>query len=287
MKIITKIFRRFDLWQQRHRFPAFTYAVIKKYSEDNAGREAALLTYYGFLALFPLLMILTTVTQAIVGNHPDIQNAIITNLTDYFPVMGNRLAEQVTALHRNNLALVVGILFALYGARGAADILRHTVRKLWGVPKDQTENFLKAFIKSLVIIIVGGIALLGGSILSGIAAGAGQGWEFRAVSLAINFVVLYWLFDFILNLSLPRHVKAGEIRLGALTAATGLTVLQILGGYIISRELRSLDALYSYFALSLGLLFWIYLQAQVLCYATTISVVSARKLWPRSFYKNS
>ena len=56
----------------------------------------------------------------------------------------------------------------------------------------------------------------------------------------------------------------------------------MLGGYLLKRELKNLDALYSYFALALGLLFWIYIQVQVLFYSLEIAAVRSQNLWPRS-----
>ena len=52
--------RRVDAFQQRHRPTAFAFAVVKKFGDDRGGSLAALLTYYGFLALFPLLLLLVT-----------------------------------------------------------------------------------------------------------------------------------------------------------------------------------------------------------------------------------
>ena len=114
-------------------------------------------------------------------------------------------------------------------------------------------------------------------------AAAGHGWAFRGLSVAINLILLFWLFNFLISISLPRHVTLKETRLGAACAAIGLLALQALGGYLLTRELKSLDALYSTFAIPLGLLFWIYLQAQIIFYANEIAVVSSKKLWPRSF----
>jgi uncharacterized BrkB/YihY/UPF0761 family membrane protein len=59
-------------------------------------------------------------------------------------------------------------------------------------------------------------------------------------------------------------------------------VLQFLGGYLLAHELRNLDTLYSYFAVALGLLFWLYLQAQILYYSMEVAYVKANGLWPRS-----
>jgi uncharacterized BrkB/YihY/UPF0761 family membrane protein len=104
----------------------------------------------------------------------------------------------------------------------------------------------------------------------------------RVLTILINLLVWCGLFILLITLSLPRHVSFRETRAAAITAAVGLVIVQTLGGYLLSRELKNLDALYSYFALALGLLFWIYLQIQVLFYALEIAAVKSQKLWPRS-----
>ncbi len=270
------------MFQQRYRPLAFTVAVIKKYNEDEAGYKAALLTYYGFLSLFPLLLVLTTVTDNLVGSNSELGRTIIHGITNYFPLLGNQLSSHVQGLHKNGLALLVGILFTLYGTRGVAGAFRHGVQSIWLVPKSQPDNFPSSILRSFSLIIVGGFGFILASVLSGIAAGAGHGSLFRGASVVVNVFILYWLFRFLLKFSLPRHVTARETHSAAVTAAIGLVLLQTLGTYLLARELKSLDALYSYFALSLGLLFWIYLQAQILYYAVEIAVVSSKRLYPRS-----
>jgi len=282
MKAVQKIVNRLDAWQQSHRLSAFLYAVIKKYGEDEAGYQAALLAYYGFLSLFPLLLVLTTVAGLIGNHHPGFQADIIKSMTNYFPVLGNQLSNHVHSLHKSGLALVIGITLTLYGARGVADVFRHGVNHIWQVPKEQRDGFPKALIKSLELIIVGGLGLLLASILAGFAAGVGHGFAFRLLSILVNIFILIWLFSFMLNASLPSHVSIKKILPGAASAAIGLVILQALGSYLLVRELKNLDALYSNFAIALGLLFWIYLQAQVLYYAVEIAAVKAHNVWPRS-----
>jgi YihY family inner membrane protein len=286
MKFVTNTVDRLDSYQQAHRLPGFLYAVVKKYGEDEAGHQAALLTYYGFLALFPLLLVLTTLTNLLASSHPDIQDTIIKGTTNYFPVLGSQLSDHVHTIHKTGLALAIGLLFTLYGARGVADVFRNGVNDIWQVPRRRRDSFPKALLKSLGLILIGGLGFLLASISAGIAAGAGHGLGFRILGVAVNVFILFWLFTFLLNISLPRHVTLKETRLGAITAALGLVVLQAFGGYLLARQLKSLDAVYSYFAIALGLLFWIYLQAQVLYYAVEVATVHNERLWPRSLNKN-
>jgi membrane protein len=277
-----KILRRFDNYQQRHHFLAFSVAVIKKYSDDGAGRHASLLTYYLFSSLFPLLLVLTTLVDRLPGHDTHLQTTIISGITNYFPLLGSQLATHVHSLHRTGLPLVLGLLFIFYGTHGVADAFGRGVRQIWGESNQQMPGFPKSTFKSFGLIIVGGAGFIAASIFAGLAASAGHELIFRALSIIVNLSILFWLFTFLINACLPRHVTLKEIRAGAAAATIGLVVLQLLGGYVINRELKNLDALYSYFAVALGLLFWLYLQVQVVYYAIEITVVNSQKLWPRS-----
>lgn len=287
MNIFQKSINGFDSFQRRYRLPGFIYAVIKKYGEDKVGYQAALLTYYGFLAIFPLLLVVTTVAGILATGHPEVKTTIINSMTSYFPVLGNQLTEHVNTFHRSGIALVVGILFVLYGTRGVVDVFRYGVNHIWHEPEDNDGGFLKNLIKNFSIMFIGGFGLIGASAISGFVAAAGHGVAVRALSAVVNLAILFGLFVFLMNACLPHHVSAKQVRKGAATAMLGLVLMQVLGGYVITRELHSLDALYSYFAISLGLLFWIYLQAQVLYYSVTVAAVDSQKLWPRSLTGNN
>lgn len=282
MKTLVTAIKKINAWQQRHRWSAVTVAVIKKYGEDESGYQAALLTYYGFLSLFPLALVLATITSLAARNHPAWQQDVIHSAATYFPVLGNQLAEHVSTLHKNGLALAVGVLFTLYGARGVADAFRRGVQQIWRVPAELRSAFPRTILSNLVIVVVGGLGFVLASVSTGFAASAGHGPAFRLLSVGVDLFILFWLFSFLLNACLPSHVPIKDVRSGALAAAAGLVILQAAGGYLLKAELRHLDALYSYFAISLGLLFWIYLQAQLLYLAVTLAAVRAQKLWPRS-----
>jgi len=283
MKKVDSLLRRLDAWQQAHHWAAVTYAVIKRYGEAEVGQQAALLTYYSFLSLFPLLLVLGTLAGLLGSSHPTLQHDIVKSTTSYFPVLGNQLSAHVSTLHRNGVALVIGMVLTLYGARGVADAFRRGVQHIWHVPKAERLGFPKTVPNSLLLIGVGGLGFILASIFTGLAASAGHGALFRLLSVAVNVAILFGLFMFLLKICLPRRITFRDIRSGALAATIGLIVLQAVGGYLLKRELKHLDALYSYFALALGLLFWIYLQAQVLYYAVTLAAVKDQSLWPRSF----
>jgi len=282
VKLINKFLGWLNQFQQKHRLTAFILAVIKKYGDDQAGREAALTTYYGFLSLFPLLLVLTTITNILVGHNSHLSKTIIGGLTNYFPLLGSQLSAHVNQLHSNGLALISGILITLYGSRGVANVFRTSLQRIWLLPASQQPGFPWLIIKSIVLVIVAGGGFILASVSAGLASAAGHGIIFRGLSVIVNWIILYWLFIFILKFSLPKKIKLDETMVGAAVAATGLVILQLLGGYILARELKHLDALYSYFAVALGLMSWLYLQSQVLYYSIEIAVVKSKTLWPRS-----
>ena len=54
--LVNRIIAWADRLQREHGVLGFPYAVVKKYGDDEDGRQAALITYYGFLSIFPLLL---------------------------------------------------------------------------------------------------------------------------------------------------------------------------------------------------------------------------------------
>ena len=268
-------------FQKKHDLIAYTVAVIKKYRDDSTGRHAALLTYYGFLSIFPLLLILTTIVDSVIGGDKShIRKVIIKGVTNYFPDLGSQLSSHVHSLHSSGLALILGIIFILYGTRGVANAFSKGVQAIWGITEKQRDKFPKSFYKSVLLVIFGGLGLLVTSVITTLASEAGRGLDFRLLSIALNLLMLFWLFRLLLDLSLPAHIPLRETRIGAVASAIGLTIIQLLGGYILSHELHHLNALYSYFAVTLSILFWLYFQSQVLYLAIEIGLVSSKKLWP-------
>lgn len=280
---IQKILIKIDKIQRRYSPIGFTIAVIKKYGDDQAGYKAALLTYYGYLSLFPLLLVATTVLQIVANSHIGISNKLLNNITGSSSVLGGQLSVHITSLHRSGIALALGLLFLLYGARGVAAAFRSGVNDIWGITRSQQLGFPKSAINNTLIVVIGGLGLIATASITATVAALGHGLLPRVLSYLAGIVLLHLLFSYLLRAVLPNHIKRNDTYSAALSAAIGLMALQIVGGFILSKLLKNLDALYSYFAISLGLLFWIYLQAQVIYYSVVIAAVKTQKLWPRSF----
>jgi uncharacterized BrkB/YihY/UPF0761 family membrane protein len=99
-----------------------------------------------------------------------------------------------------------------------------------------------------------------------------------AVSLVLNFGVFWLAF----RLGTARDVGWRQMWLGAAISAVIWQILQSVGGYFVSHQLAHASPTYGTFAIVIGLLGWLYLQAELTLFAVEINVVRALRLWPRS-----
>jgi membrane protein len=280
---IHRLTTRIDAIQRRHRSVGFILAVVKKYSDDQAGQRAALLTYYGFLSLFPLLLVATSLVDFIAQHNTGLRTRLLADTTSYLPVVGHQLQQSIHSSRKTGLVFLVGLLFTFYGARGVADAARGTLDIAWGTPRTRRASFPTNLFKSVALILGAGLGLL---LTTGLASYAtatlGHSVLFRLVPIAINAILLYLICMYMFLIGPSRRRPRRDVRLGAITLVIGLLILQTIGGYLITHELHHTSDLYGQFALVLVILFWLYLLAQLFTYAIEINVVHTHKLWPRA-----
>src|SRR5580693_7126017 len=111
MNPLEKAVRHLDGLQQRHTVLSFVFGVVKKFGDDSAGTLAALIAYYGFLSLFPLLLVLTTVLGLFFAHDTALQDRIIHSAVGQFPIIGKQLSGKngVSSLRAGSvIGLIVG-----------------------------------------------------------------------------------------------------------------------------------------------------------------------------------
>jgi len=271
---------KFDNFQTEHRYLAFPVAVIKRYNKDNTGRMAILFTYYGFMALFPLLLSLSLLTNWLNGFDPTLAERLIHGATNYFPVVGHQLYQIAHSSHRPISSSLVFVLLALYGARGAANIFSIAINNIWNIPKNKRAKFPKSWLESLEILFVGGGGLTITTVATSWVLGYGHSNWFRLIVSLFGILLLSAVFVTILKISLPQEFHFRRLYQGALTMAVALTLVQFGGGYIITHELKDYQAYSALFATTLGLLAYIYIVTQIIFYSIEITVVAEKKEWP-------
>jgi membrane protein len=270
-----------DRAQRDRPWIAVPVAAVKKFSDDRASNLAALVAYYAFASIFPLLLVAVTVLGIIASKNPTLGKHLLHALHQY-PVIGTELTGTMKhGLDGTGLALVIGILFTLYGARGIARAIPNALNSVWEVPLFRRPRFPKSLLRSLGIICVIGPGQIITIALSTVAGGAahlgGTGGQIAAivVSLILN-IGLFWLG---FRIATAAEVATRDLRLSAILAAIAWQILQLIGGAVVKYTSNSA---YGTFGVVLGLLAWLYLQAQITLYVAELSVVRVKKLWPRA-----
>jgi membrane protein len=271
--------RRFDRFQQSHKPLAVPMAVIKKFGDDGAGSLAALVAYYGFFSLFPLLLVMTTILGFVLSGDLGAQKAVEKSVLGQFPVIGSEL--KVHSLSGSVSALVIGLVIALLGGLGVTSAAQNAFDQVWAVPHKNRANFLTSRLKGLALITALGLLFVISTVITGFTSGiSGPGAKIAAIALGllVNSVLFTAAFRFLTSATVPtRHLW-----MGVAFAAVFWSVLQIFGGIYINHVVRHASPVGEQFALVIGLLVWLHLGAQVTLYAAEINVVVARKLYPRN-----
>jgi membrane protein len=274
---------RADRLQQRHRGAAVAFGTVKKFSDDQAGNLAALIAYYAFASIFPLLLVLVTVLDLVVRNNEKLRQQLLNSALSQYPGVGDQLRSSVHGLTSTGIALLIGLVFTVYGARGIATAMQNAMNSVWGVPQYRRPRFPWSLLRSLGLILVIGPGEIITITLSGAAGGTGHVGAVgaRVAAIAVALVLNVGFFWLGLRLATASEIATRDLRLSAILAAIVWQILQVLGGYFVSHQLAHNSA-YGAFGIVLGLLAWFYLQAQITLYVVEFDVVRTRRLWPRS-----
>ena len=278
---------RLDRYQREHRWIGLPLAVVYKFADDQGAYLTALITYYAFLSLFPLLLLLVTVLGFLLAGDPTLQERLLTSALSQFPVIGTQLGDNVRSLRGSTVALVVSVLTSLYGGLGVAQAAQVAMNRIWGVPRNSRPDPLRARLRSLLVLLLfgGGLLLTTAATAAVTVAGAfagGHGTAVRILSALASAVVNSMLFVLAFRLLTSRDVSVRQLRGGAVGAAVAWQLLQLLGGWYVTHRLQGAGATYGAFGIVLGLMAWLWLGAATVVLAAEVDAVRAGRLWPRS-----
>jgi membrane protein len=279
-----KAIKLLDRFQQRFPWLAFPVAVWKKFGDDQAGNLAALVAYYAFASILPLLLVLVTVMGIVLRDHSALQTRLEKAAVKNYGQLGSQLTN-IGSFHETGPALVIGILLTFYGARGIANAMQNALNSVWEVPKADRPGFPWSYLRSFGLILVVGLGEIGTSVLSSFISGGHilPGFAVTVLATIVSLIFNIGLFWLAFRLGTAKAITWRELRLGAIMGGVVWQILQLIGGFYIGHELAHSRSLYgATFGVVLGLLAWLYLQAEATLYVAEANVVWVRKLWPRS-----
>ena len=193
--------------------------------------------------------------------------------------------DSIGHLNQTGIALVIGLIGTFIGALGVANSLQNALNSVWEIPFDRRPGFPWSWLRSAALIIVVGMGFIATTVLSRLAAGAGHvlpGAGQSVLAIAVSLVLNFGLFWLAFRLGTASEITWRQLWLGAAISAVIWQILQTVGANFVSRQIAHASPLYGTFAVVLGLIAWLYLQAQLTLYAVEINVVRSYRLWPRS-----
>ena len=273
---------KLDRFQQRHTALAIPVAVIKKFGDDKAGTLVAVIAYYGFFALFPLLLLFTTILGFVLQGHPNTEQSVVHSALGQFPIIGSQL--QAHSLSGSGVALAVGIVGTLLSGLGVTSAGENAFNQVYGVPYRERPNFVQSRLHGLATLAVLGVLQVISTAASGTVTGGlgGIGALIGGLilSFALNLVLFFATFRMLTDDSVPTR----QLWPGIITAAILWEILQAVGGVYIGHVVKNASNTYGTFATVIGLLTWMHLGAQAVLYSAELNTVLTLKLWPRSLF---
>lgn len=272
--------RAFDRFQQRHGPLAIPLAVVRKFADDGAGSHSALIAYYGFVAIFPLLLLFTTILGFVLQDNPSAQQAIIDTAVSDLPVIGNQIKAQ--SLSGSGIALVVGAVGTLLSGLGVTVAAQNAFNTVYAIPHKRRPDFLMTRVRGLAVLVALGLLQILSTAVSGLAGGGLGGHWTLVGGLALSLTVNLLLFLAVFRLLTHPSVHWRELFPGIIAATLLWTGLQALGGVYVAHVIRGASEAYGTFATVIGLIAWMYLGARFVVLSAELNTVIARRLWPRS-----
>src|SRR5437764_2536462 len=205
MTVVDRLVDRLDHVQRDRPWLAFPLAVLKKYGDDQAGNLAALMAYYAFLSIFPILLVFVTVIGFLLRDNQALYHRLLSSTLVEFPVIGDSLRFE--GLHGNWWALVIGTVLSLWGARGVASAAMTAFNTVWNVPYHLRPGFGPALLRSLGLVLTLGVTVVITGTLSGVGGAGGFGVVLRIAALLLSTLINVGLFLLAFRLAVARAIR--------------------------------------------------------------------------------
>jgi uncharacterized BrkB/YihY/UPF0761 family membrane protein len=278
--LLRRVMTAVDGWQRRIRWVGVPYAVMKKFGDDNANLLVVALAWYGFTAIFPLLLVVVTVFGFI--GAESIGTGIIRTLHE-FPIVGSSFnPASPDTLHSSTIGLVIGLIGLVYGAQGVTQTAQQAMATVWNIPQYQRTGFLPRLGRSLAGLLTIGATFVINAFVTGYATSGTTSYAIRVPVLAGLLVINIGLYFATFTLLTAKVIGPRGLLPGAIVGAVVFTALITVGAGLVAHQLKNSSATYGAFASIIGLVTFLLLLAKLTMYAAELNPVLARRLYPRA-----
>jgi YihY family inner membrane protein len=279
-----RVLDQLDVVQRRSKPVGVSVATVKKFSEDQSTSLAAMIAFWAFFSVFPLLLVAVTVLGLVLPGSD--KQSVLSRVADMLPVLDPKSFSGLTG---SWWPLLVGSVTALWSGIGVVGGLQTALNSVWEVPYHQRPGRLKQAVRSLWVLATIGVGLVATTLLSSFITSSANG-----VHLGVAGHVAGYLLSAVLDVALvvaafriltERDVTVRDVLPGGILAGVAFFVLQQLSAFIISRHLHSAQSTYKHFATVITILWWFYLQSVVTLLGAQLNVVLKDQLYPRALRK--
>ena len=281
MDAIKRVPGALDRWQRANRVAGPGYAVVTKFGDDGANLLVVSLGWYGFTAIYPLLLVVVTVFGYV--GAASLGHGIVTTLHQ-FPVIGTELnpGSGSSSLHGSAIGLVVGVVGLVYGAQGVTQSAQRAMSQVWNIPRFKLPGFLPRLARSLLGLAVIGGAFVVNAFVGSVAVGYGPTLILRVPLIAVLVILNVGFYLAAFRVLTPVEVATASLRPGAVVGGVGFSLLTTVGAGLVQHQLRHSSSTYGAFGSVIGVVAFLLLLAKLSIYAAELNPVLARHLWPRA-----
>ncbi|MBV8993573.1 MAG: YihY/virulence factor BrkB family protein [Pseudonocardiales bacterium] len=268
---------RLDSFQQQHPALGVPIAVARKFIEDESINLAAVIAFWAFFSVFPLLLIFVTLLGYFLS--PSLQGDVLRSAANFFPLLNT---DSIGHLSGQWWTLVVGILSALWSGSFVVIAIQSAFNSVWAIPHAQRPGVGAQMWRGLVALGAIALGLVISTVISSYVIGTSLGVVGRLAGYLIAVALDVGLFFVAFRLLTDRDVSTRDVLPGALLSGIVFWLLQQLSSMIIFRYLHNAERVYGNFATVITMLSWFYLQSVVTLAGAQLNVVLKERLHPRS-----
>jgi membrane protein len=271
---------RLDSYQLRHPALGVPIAVVRKFFEDESINLAAVIAFWAFFSIFPLLLIFVTLLGYFLP--PSLQGDVLRSAASFFPLLST---DSMGRLSGQWWTLVVGILSAVWSGSFVVIAIQSAFNSVWEIPRAQRPSIGAQIQRGLFALGAIALGLVASTVISSYltatATGTGLGVVARLAGYLIAVALDVGLFMVAFRLLTDRDVSTRDVLPGALLSGIVFWLLQQLSSLIIFRYLHNAERIYGSYATVITMLTWFYSQSVVTLVGAQLNVVLKERLHPR------
>ncbi|MBW3664827.1 MAG: YihY/virulence factor BrkB family protein [Actinobacteria bacterium] len=251
--------------------------VQERYEGDAANQLAAAIAFFGFLSVFPLLLVGLAVAGFVLAGDPAAQREVVEAITGAIPGFQGALGESQigaaveTLIDNRGGVGIVGLVTLLLSGLRVVDASSVATGRVFRV--EAAQNAVQTRLRELGVLAVLGTLVLVGAGMASLTGATGSLATLLGLLAALAIDGLMFLFAYrYLN---PGPPPIGRLWPGAVLAATGWVVLKTFGATFVSDKVAEANALYGTLGGVFALLFLLFLGARLYLYGAELNAVLA------------